>query len=94
MLIRNGNLHLEYGSDFQFYECADLRHSADMVETLYLKEAARLGVDNVALLSPFRKRTETGVDALNLRLQERWNPPDPAKPELPLGKRLSAWGTR
>ena len=94
MLIRNGNLHLEYGSDFQFYECADLRHSADMVETLYLQEAARLGVDNVALLSPFRKRTETGVDALNLRLQEKVNPPDQAKPELPLGKRLFRLGDK
>ena len=94
MLIRNGNLHLEYGSDFQFYECADLRHSADMVETLYLQEAARLGVDNVALLSPFRKRTETGVDALNLRLQEKVNPPDPAKPELTLGKRTFRLGDK
>ena len=94
MLIRNGNLHLEYGSDFQFYECADLRHSADMVETLYLQEAARLGVDNVALLSPFRKRTETGVDALNLRLQEKVNPPDPAKPELTLGKRIFRLGDK
>lgn len=94
MLIRNGNLHLEYGSDFQFYECADLRHSADMVETLYLQEAARLGVDNVALLSPFRKRTETGVDALNLRLQEKVNPPDQAKPELTLGKRTFRLGDK
>ena len=94
MLIRNGNLHLEYGSDFQFYECADLRHSADMVETLYLQEAVRLGVDNVALLSPFRKRTETGVEALNLRLQEKVNPPDQAKPELPLGKQLFRLGDK
>ena len=94
MLIRNGNLHLEYGSDFQFYECADLRHSADMVETLYLQEAARLGVDNVALLSPFRKRTETGVDALNLRLQEKVNPPDPGKPELTLVKRTFRLGDK
>ena len=94
MLIRNGNLHLEYGSDFQFYECADLRYSADMVETLYLQEAARLGVDNVALLSPFRKRTETGVDALNLRLQEKVNPPDPAKSELTLGKRTFRLGDK
>ena len=94
MLIRNGNLHLEYGSDFQFYECADLRHSADMVETLYLQEAVRLGVDNVALLSPFRKRTETGVDALNLRLQAKVNPPDPGKPELTLGKRTFRLGDK
>ena len=51
-------------------------------------------MDNVALLSPFRKRTETGVDALNLRLQEKVNPPDPAKPELPLGKRLFRLGDK
>lgn len=94
MLIRNGNLHLEYGSDFQFYECADLRHSADMVETLYLQEAARLGVDNVALLSPFRKKSETGVDAINPRLREWVNPKSPDKPEVSHGKRLFRLGDK
>lgn len=94
MLIRNSNLHLEYGSDFQFYECADLRHSADMVETLYLQEAARLGVDNVALLSPFRKKTETGVNALNPRLREWVNPKSPDKPEVSHGKRLFRLGDK
>ena len=92
--ILDGLAMAAYGSDFQFYECADLRYSADMVETLYLQEAARLGVDNVALLSPFRKRTETGVDALNLRLQEKVNPPDPAKSELTLGKRTFRLGDK
>ena len=93
-LIRTGNLHLEYGSDFVFVESANLGASAGLIEELYLREVGRFGVDNVALLSPFRKRTETGVDALNLRLQEKVNPPDPAKSELTLGKRTFRLGDK
>ena len=49
-LIRHGNLSLEYGEDFQFYDSCDMSASAQQIETLYLQETARYGVDNVALL--------------------------------------------
>lgn len=87
-LIRNGNLNLEYGDDFQFYESPDLSVSADRMEELYLQEVAHYGVDQVALLTPYRQKTETGVNALNERLQRKINPSDPGKAELAFGKRL------
>ena len=93
-LIRAGNLHLEYGKDFQFVECADMACSAGMMEELYLREAGRFGVDNVALLSPFRKKTETGVNALNPKLREWINPKAPDKPEISHGKRLFRLGDK
>ena len=31
-LIRSGNLALEYGEDFQFYESSDLERSAELLE--------------------------------------------------------------
>ena len=64
-LIRHGNLSLEYGEDFQFYDSCDMSASAQQIETLYLQETARYGVDNVALLTPYRQKTDTGVNALN-----------------------------
>lgn len=55
-LIRHGNLSLEYGEDFQFYDSCDMSASAQQIETLYLQETARYGVDNVALLTPYRQK--------------------------------------
>ena len=86
-LIRHGNLSLEYGPDFEFYDSTDLSVSADIIESIYLQEIAKYGVDNVVLLSPYRQKTETGVNALNQRIQGKVNPPDPAKNEAVYGQR-------
>lgn len=67
-LIRHGNLSLEYGPDFEFYDSTDMSVSAEIIESLYLQETARCGIDNVVLLSPYRQKTETGANALNQRL--------------------------
>lgn len=93
-LIRNGNLSLEYGDDFQFFESTDLSASADLIEKLYLREVGSCGVDNVALLSPYRQKTETGVNALNERLREKVNPAAASKPETVFGKRKFRLGDK
>lgn len=86
-LIRHGNLSLEYGPDFEFYDSTDMTVSADIIETLYLQETGKYGVDNVVLLSPYRQKTETGVNALNQRLQGKINPPAQDKQEATYGQR-------
>lgn len=86
-LIRHGNLSLEYGNDFWFVDSANLSDSASRIAELYMQEVARYGVDNVAMLSPYRQKTETGVNALNEMLRELVNPPDEGKPEVVCGKR-------
>lgn len=86
-LIRHGNLSLEYGNDFRFVDSANLSDSANRIAELYMQEVARYGVDNVAMLSPYRQKTETGVNALNEMLRELVNPPDEGKPEVVCGKR-------
>lgn len=93
-LIRHGNLSLEYGSDFQFYDSVSIPKSAEKIVELYLQETAKHGIDNVALLSPYRQKTETGVNALNELLRERVNPPDPNKPEISLGMRKFRCGDK
>ena len=93
-LIRHGNLSLEYGEDFQFYDSSDMSASASRIEALYLQETARYGIDNVALLTPYRQKTETGVNALNDRLRERVNPQDGKKSEVTYRKHTYRLGDK
>ena len=93
-LIRHGNLSLEYGPDFEFYDSTDLFASADIIETLYLQETAKYGIDNVVLLSPYRQKTETGANALNQRLQDKVNPPAEGKMDAVHGQRRFRTGDK
>lgn len=86
--IRHGETEFLLGDDFQFWSSPELSQSAAYLEHLYLQEVARCGLDNVALLTPFRKKTETGVHALNARLQELINPRAPNKPEISFGQNI------
>lgn len=85
-LIKHGNLSMEYGPDFMFFDSKDLTVSADIIENLYMQEIRKFGVDGVAFLTPFRHKTETSVDAMNARLQVLVNPPAPGKPEAVFGQ--------
>lgn len=85
--IRNGLASLEYGEDFQLVESADLKESAKLIQKFYLQEIEEHGVDNVALLSPYRQKTETGVSALNEQIRDAVNPGSAAGAEIVSGKR-------
>ena len=93
-LIRHGNLSLEYGADFQFVDSANIQESADIIVRLYKEEISKYGIDNVALLTPYRQRTETGVNSMNERLQELVNPPSESKKEIDAGKRKFRTGDK
>ena len=93
-LIRHGNLSLEYGPDFEFYDSNDLSVSAEIIESLYLQETAKYGIDNVVLLSPYRQKTETGANALNQRLQGKINPPMDGKSDAVHGQRRFRTGDK
>lgn len=92
--IRHGNLSLEYGDDFQFFDSGDMEDSAQLIERLYVQEVTENGLDNVALLSPYRQKTETGVNALNDRLQSIVNPQDGKKPEILYRNRIYRMGDK
>ena len=93
-LIRHGTLSLEYGPDFQFHQSPNIPESAERIKELYLQEVQRYGVDNVALLSPFRQKTETGVNALNEVLRDSVNPKASYKIEAVCGKKLFRQGDK
>lgn len=93
-LIRHGNLALEYGPDFQFIESNDIEKSPGIIDWLYLREVKAFGVENVTLLTPYRKKTATSVDALNARLRDMVNPKQSHKPEAAFGDRLFRLGDK
>ena len=93
-LIRHGTLSLEYGPDFQFHQSVSIPESAERIKELYLQEVQRYGVDNVALLSPFRQKTETGVNTLNEVLRDSVNPKASYKIEAVCGKKLFRQGDK
>lgn len=92
--IRHGDVSLEYGDDFQFIPSPNVQASAEKIAELYLQETAKYGIDNVALLTPFRQKTETGANALNERLRELVNPKDNGKPEIVRSKRVFRCGDK
>ena len=93
-LIRHGTLSLEYGPDFEFHQSASLTESAERIKELYLQEVRRCGVDNVALLTPFRQKTETGANALNEVLRNSVNPKALYKMEAVCSKRTFREGDK
>ena len=92
--IRHGNADLQFDGDFQFWASSDISQSAEWLERLYMQEVGRFGVDNVALLTPFRAKTETGVRSMNERLRALANPPRPDKTELVMGQRVFRLGDK
>ena len=93
-LIRHGNLNLEYGDDFQFLDSPDLTESAQTLVKIYMEEIQKYGVDNVALLTPYRQKTDTGVNALNVLLQDEINPKQFGKQEVTVGKKVFRVGDK
>ncbi len=92
--IRHGDKALQFDGDFQFWPSADIEQSAQWLERLYMQEVRRYGVDNVALLTPFRAKTETGVRSMNERLRGLVNPPSASKQELGMGQRVFRLGDK
>ncbi len=92
--IRHGCSSLEYGEDFQFIDSPVISDSAGLIARLYMEEIRKYGVDNVALLSPYRQKTETGVNALNQMLREMVNPDGNGKAEVLCGRRKFRTGDK
>lgn len=75
-LINKNQKKLNYDQDFTFTYAEDANKAAEKIAEIYQDELARCGgdLDMVQVLSPLRRKTEAGVNALNRRLQEIANP--------------------
>lgn len=70
----------------------NLRRFIDYI--LFDLYAQGYGVDNVALLTPFRKKSKTGVYSLNAALHDTINPASQEKDEIETGQRILRVGDK
>lgn len=81
-LIKRGNDELEYGDDFQFIKSDSFEQSAQLIIDKYFGLLETEAIEDVMILSPYRKKTASGVNALNRAIKDRINPSDPGKGEI------------
>ena len=92
--MQENNAMLDYGAGFEFYPAASAANAAEIVQKLYQEAVAENGLDMVQVLTPFRKKGEASVDALNERLWEIINPKVEGKAEIKAGRRSYRVGDR
>lgn len=92
--INEGDTSIEFGSDFYLSYASNDISAANSVQKLYLRGVDVFGADNIQILSPYRKRSEAGVDRLNEEIQKIVNPESPRKNDVQYGKRVFRVGDR
>ena len=92
--ILKNDAGLDYGEDFIFCQADSAKEAADKVVEYYMAFVDEYGVDNVQVLTPFRKKGDASVNVLNDRLWEIVNPKDSWKAELKAGNALYREGDR
>lgn len=92
--INHGDTRLSFGTDFYLARANDDVEAAATVLQFYQRALDKYGIDNVQILSPYRTKSEAGVNRLNEEAQKVVNPPSPAKNEIQFGKRIYREGDR
>lgn len=69
--IKNGNTDLEIDDSFEFIECKDSKSISKTVCDIYAKEVSKNGLDSVCCLTPYRRKTKTGVNSLNRAIRSK-----------------------
>ena len=86
--INEGECELYYGPDFTFIPAIDQEEAAETVCRLYKEEAARVGIQQLQILSPYREKGEASSQNLNKAIREEVNPEMEGKPEMAYGSRV------
>jgi len=82
ILIKNGKSSFDYkDGEFEFIPADSFAQAGKIMKDLYMQEIAANGINNVMMLSPYRKKTESGVNALN-EIRDLINPHDGKKAEM------------
>ena len=82
LYIRHGLLNLDEGKDFFHIRSGKSDKSANYILDEYEKEVMKYGIDNVAILTPLKKKTAVCSNELNARIRDRINPADASKAEV------------
>lgn len=93
-LMQENNAALEYGTDFIFLPAGSDQEAADLIREIYLEAVDRVGIEKVQILTPYRKRGEASVNALNERLREEINPEEEGKAQLKVSGKIFRRGDK
>lgn len=80
--IQKNDTNLEYGTDFIFLESNSEQEAANIIEKIYLNSIKTEGIENVQILTPYRKKGETSKNELNSKIKEHVNPKKRGKKEI------------
>lgn len=88
--INQNRTSLRYDNDFQFRAASDPEDAARIIQKIYETYWREQGkrTEDIMVLSPLRKDTAAGSDALNERLREVVNPKRRGRTEIKNGKKL------
>jgi len=92
--VNHNDTHLLYGDDFIMCDVESGEEAAKLVLKCYFDEVSRIGVENVQILSPFRKRGAVGADNLNAEIRELINPKRRGVNEVRCGTKVFREGDR
>lgn len=92
--IKDGGTKLLYGPDFEFVSATGAEETAKCIYDLYRKEASVEGIENVQILSPYRKNGAASVNSMNPVLRETANPKSSMRPQLQIGARVFRIGDK
>lgn len=92
--INQGSKSLDEDATFRIMEIPVVDRLVESLKDLYLSEVNRVGIENVILLSPQRRKTKIGVNEINRVLQEAVNPPTETKRQWEIGNLILREGDR
>ena len=92
--VNHDDTHLHFGDDFLMIDATDSDDAAELVKHHFFKEVTSRGIENVQILSPFRRRGAVAADQLNASIRELVNPARPGVNEVKCGTRVFREGDR
>ena len=92
--INTGKLSLDYDETFTLTQISDETKAADEIVKKYVEEVRKVGIENVQVLTPLRKRGDACSDSLNQKIQAVLNPAIAMKKEVVIGHKHFRIGDR
>ena len=83
--INNDQTRLSYGDDFTFHKCQTQEQASEIIIKIFCDLVSIHGIENVQILSPYRKKGSCAVSELNLTIREMVNPYTGGLPDLKVG---------
>lgn len=92
--VNHNDTKLLYGDDFMMQDVQTSEDAADLVMKCFFDEATKHGIENVQILSPFRRRGAVCADNLNVAIRAMINPKRNGVNEIKCGSKVFREGDR